>query len=186
MRPRTRRLKSLLVVIGSVLWSSHGHPPPSSDAPRRRKGFTMRSESLPPFASRGPSLGEGRRGWAWIAAAPRMPHSGAGSQEQAGKASRRYVGRGSTVFLGSAEVLGSAGVALGILIQLAALGLILLMLGAIQKKIFVWKTGFWGARGYGWHYDLMLLVMSLVILLTGGGRLVLLRSEEHTSELQSP
>jgi len=81
---------------------------------------------------------------------------------------------GFTIFLGVAEVLGSIGVALGILSQLAALGLILLMLGAIQKKIFVWKIGFWGGRAYGWHYDLMLLVMSLVILVTGGGRLVLL------------
>ncbi len=81
---------------------------------------------------------------------------------------------GFTVFLGSAEVLGSVGVALGIVIQLAAAGLILIMLGAIQKKIFVWKTGFWGDRGYGWHYDLMLAVMNLVILLTGGGKLVLL------------
>jgi len=62
-------------------------------------------------------------------------------------------------------------VALGILTQLAAIGLILLMLGAIQKKIFVWKIGFWGGRAYGWHYDLMLLVMNLVILVTGGGRL---------------
>src|SRR3989442_91177 len=81
---------------------------------------------------------------------------------------------GFTVFLGSAEVLGGLGVALGILTQLAALGLILLMLGAIQKKIFVWKVGFWGGRAYGWHYDLMLLVMNLVILLTAGGRFVLL------------
>jgi putative oxidoreductase len=81
---------------------------------------------------------------------------------------------GFTVFLGSAEVLGGLGVALGILTQLAAIGLILLMLGAIQKKIFVWKIGFWGGRAYGWHYDLMLLVMNLVILLTGGGKLVLL------------
>ena len=81
---------------------------------------------------------------------------------------------GFTVFLGSAEVLGSVGVALGIVIQLAAAGLILIMLGAIQKKIFVWKTGFWGERAYGWHYDLMLVVMNLVILLTGGGKLVLL------------
>src|SRR6266581_1239072 len=81
---------------------------------------------------------------------------------------------GFTVFLGSAEVLGSLGVALGILTQLAAMGLILVMLGAIQKKIFVWKIGFWGGRAYGWHYDLMLLVMHLVILLTGGGRFVLL------------
>ena len=78
---------------------------------------------------------------------------------------------GFTVFLGTAEVLGSLGVALGILAQLAAIGLILLMLGAIQKKIFVWKIGFWGGRAYGWHYDLILLVMNLVILVTGGGRL---------------
>jgi putative oxidoreductase len=81
---------------------------------------------------------------------------------------------GFTIFLGSAEVLGSVGVASGVLVQLAAIGLILLMLGAIQKKIFVWKIGFWGGRAYGWHYDLMLLVMNLVILLTGGGRFVLL------------
>src|SRR5881398_1314402 len=77
------------------------------------------------------------------------------------------------VFLGTAEVAGSIGVALGVFAQLAAIGLILIMLGAIQKKIFVWKIGFWGGRAYGWHYDLMLLVMNLVILLTGGGSLVL-------------
>ena len=79
-----------------------------------------------------------------------------------------------TVFLGTAEVAGSIGVALGILTQLAATGLVLIMLGAIQKKIFVWKTGFWGGRAYGWHYDLMLVVMNLVIITTGGGKLVLL------------
>ena len=79
-----------------------------------------------------------------------------------------------TVFLGTAEVAGSIGVALGILTQLAATGLVLIMLGAIQKKIFVWKTGFWGGRAYGWHYDLMLVVMNLVIVTTGGGKLVIL------------
>ena len=80
---------------------------------------------------------------------------------------------GFTVFLGTAEVLGSVGVALGILTQLAAVGLSLIMLGAIQKKIFVWKTGFWGSRASGWHYDLTLLVMNLTIVTTGGGKLVL-------------
>jgi putative oxidoreductase len=77
-----------------------------------------------------------------------------------------------TRFLGVAEVAGSIGVAFGVLIQVAAAGLILVMLGAIQKKIFVWHTGFWGKKGNGWHYDLMLAVMNLVVIATGGGRWV--------------
>ncbi len=55
--------------------------------------------------------------------------------------------KGFTMFLGAAEVAGSLGVTFGVLTQLAAAGLILLMLGAIQKKIFVWRTGFWGNSG---------------------------------------
>jgi putative oxidoreductase len=64
-------------------------------------------------------------------------------------------------------------VAFGVLIQLAAIGLILVMLGAIQKKIFVWHTGFWGEKSSGWHYDLMLILLNLVIVCTGGGKYVL-------------
>jgi len=80
-----------------------------------------------------------------------------------------------TRVLGIAELAGGLGVALGVLTQLAAIGLILVMLGAIQKKIFVWRTGFWGKHGTdGWHYDLMLVLMCLVIATTGGGRFVLL------------
>jgi putative oxidoreductase len=78
-----------------------------------------------------------------------------------------------TIFLGTAEVLGGAGVVLGIWSQLAALGLILVSLGAIYEKIFVWHTGFWGEKTYGWHYDLMFLVMNLVIIFTNGGAYVL-------------
>jgi putative oxidoreductase len=79
-----------------------------------------------------------------------------------------------TVFLGAAELAGALGVMFGVLTQLAAAGLILLMLGAIQKKIFVWKTGFWGKHGTdGWHYDLMLVVMNLAIITTNGGKFVL-------------
>jgi putative oxidoreductase len=74
--------------------------------------------------------------------------------------------------LGVAEVLGSLGLVTGILIQPAAIGLMLIGLGAIQKKITAWKTGFWGDKASGWHYDLMLLAMNLVILTTAGGRLV--------------
>ena len=79
---------------------------------------------------------------------------------------------GFTRFLGIAEVAGGLGVAFGVLTQWAALGLILIMLGAIQKKIAVWKTGFWGKHSDGWHYDLLFIVMCLVIATTGGGRYV--------------
>jgi putative oxidoreductase len=83
--------------------------------------------------------------------------------------------KGFTIFLGLAEVAGSLGIIFGVLQQLAAVGLILVMLGAIQKKIFVWHTGFWGDKASGWHYDLMFVVMCLVILFTNGGRYVLLK-----------
>ena len=78
-----------------------------------------------------------------------------------------------TLALGVAEMAGALGVASGVLIQPAAIGLILVMLGAIQKKMFVWKTGFWGEKASGWHYDLMLVAMNLVFATLGGGRLVL-------------
>ena len=80
---------------------------------------------------------------------------------------------GFTLFLGVAEMAGALGVASGVLIQPAAVGLILVMLGAIQKKAFVWKTGFWGEKSGGWHYDLMLIAMNLVFLTIGGGRFVI-------------
>ena len=81
---------------------------------------------------------------------------------------------GFTVFLGAAELAGAVGLAVGVLTQWAAIGLILIMLGAIYKKIVEWKTGFWGEKSMGWHYDLMLIVMNLVILCTGGGRIALM------------
>jgi putative oxidoreductase len=81
---------------------------------------------------------------------------------------------GSTRLLGIAEMAGALGVAFGVLIQPAAIGLILIMLGAIQRKIFVWHTGFWGEGSSGWHYDLLFVVANLVIATTGGGRYVLL------------
>lgn len=80
---------------------------------------------------------------------------------------------GFTMILGAVELAGGLGVAFGVLIQLAAIGLILVMLGAIQKKIFVWHIGFWGEKNSGWHYDLMLVLMNLVIACTGGGSYVL-------------
>jgi putative oxidoreductase len=95
-------------------------------------------------------------------------------KDPAGRAQSIGMSKNFTLFLGMAELAGALGVAFGVLIQLAALGLILIMMGAIQKKIFVWHTGFWGKGSQGWHYDLMLVIMNLVVIATGGGRWVLL------------
>src|SRR5438105_14116326 len=52
--------------------------------------------------------------------------------------------KGFTIFLGAAEGTGGLGVILGVLAQLDAIGLTVIMLGAIWKTMFVWQTGFWG------------------------------------------
>jgi putative oxidoreductase len=91
-------------------------------------------------------------------------------KDPAGRSKDIGMSKGFTIFLGAAELAGALGVISGVLIQPAALGLILLMVGAIQKKLFVWHTGFWGSSGTnGWSYDLMLVVMNFVIAATGGG-----------------
>ena len=95
------------------------------------------------------------------------------ARDPVGRAASIGASPGFTRFLGWAEMAAALGVALGVLTQVAALGLILIMLGAIQKKLFVWHTGFWGEKTYGWHYDLLFVVANLVILTTGGGRFVL-------------
>ena len=79
-----------------------------------------------------------------------------------------------TILVGAGEVLGSLGLMLGVLTQMAAFGLILIMLGAIYKKIFAWHVGFWGEKASGWHYDLIFIVMNLVIIFANGGRFRLL------------
>lgn len=76
---------------------------------------------------------------------------------------------GATRLLGMVEVVGAIMLALGAWAQVAAVALGCVMLGAIHRKIFVWKTGLWGEDGGGWYYDLLYLVANLVVLATGGG-----------------
>lgn len=82
--------------------------------------------------------------------------------------------KGFTIFLGLAEMAGSLGIVFGVLQQLAAIGLIVIMLGAIYKKVFEWHTSFWGEKASGWHYEIIFVVMCLVVLFTNGGRYVLM------------
>jgi len=75
-----------------------------------------------------------------------------------------------TVFLGAAECAGAIALTLGFLAQWAALGLILVMLGSIYKKVVEWKTGFWGEETIGWHYEVLLITMNVLVVTMGPGR----------------
>jgi putative oxidoreductase len=80
-----------------------------------------------------------------------------------------------TIFIGAAELAGAIALTIGFLTQWAALGLILIMLGAVYKKIAEWHTGFWGEKSMGWHYDVLFIAMNLVILTTGGGSIAIMQ-----------
>lgn len=73
--------------------------------------------------------------------------------------------------LGLVEVLAALGVILDVFIQLSALLLAIVMLGAIKMKILDWKIPFMAHDKTGWEFDLLLLASAIVILVTGGGNI---------------
>lgn len=80
-----------------------------------------------------------------------------------------------TALLGGVETVSAVALILGLYVQVAAVLLLGVMLGAIYKKVFRWQTGFFGEGAMGWYYDLLLASCCLVLLSTGGGSLTLLR-----------
>ncbi|MGJ8591731.1 MAG: DoxX family protein [Aquaticitalea sp.] len=75
----------------------------------------------------------------------------------------------AAMVLGIVEMLAAVSIILGIFTQVGAILIMMVMLGAIYKKIFEWKTGFYAEKGFGWHYDLLFFVAAFVILTTNGG-----------------
>jgi len=78
-----------------------------------------------------------------------------------------------TFILGVVEVVAGLLVLVGLWIQIAALMLIAVMLGAIYFKVFVWKTGIYGDKNNGWYYDALLLASAGILLTIGGGSISL-------------
>lgn len=69
-----------------------------------------------------------------------------------------------TQLLGITEIVGALSIAFGLFTHIGAILLIIVMVGAIYKKIFIWNVGFYSDEGFGWHYDLLLLLANLLFL----------------------
>lgn len=72
-------------------------------------------------------------------------------------------------FLSIVEPLGGVAVAVGFLTQLAALGLGIIMLGAINTKVRVMKVPFAAQDKTGWEMDLILLAACIALFFAGAG-----------------
>jgi len=77
--------------------------------------------------------------------------------------------KGFVLPLGVVELLAGLGIAGGLLTRLSAIGLMIVMLGAMHRKAFVWHSGFWGKGSQGWHYDLLFFLINLLIFASNGG-----------------
>src|ERR1700704_1244577 len=75
--------------------------------------------------------------------------------------------------LSIAEPAGGLGVLFGFLTQLAALGLVVVMLGAIQFLITTVHRKFTGENVAGWEFEFMLLIVALALFIMGGGKYAL-------------
>jgi putative oxidoreductase len=67
------------------------------------------------------------------------------------------------VFVATAELAAALSFISGILTQLAALGVMLLMLCTMSLHIFKWHSPYKAGRG-GWEYDLLLFTLAAVVV----------------------
>jgi putative oxidoreductase len=79
--------------------------------------------------------------------------------------------RQAVLVQGLVEFLGGIAMIVGIQVQVVAVLLGIIMLGAIYYKKFKWNRGFTGDNG--WEFDLILLASNIAIFLIGGGFWVL-------------
>ncbi|MSU75344.1 MAG: DoxX family protein [Candidatus Magasanikbacteria bacterium] len=76
-------------------------------------------------------------------------------------------------FLSIAELFGGIAMLFGFLTQLAAIGLGIIMLGAMKFKIWVWKTPFASTEKIGWEFDLLILAVCVALFIFGPGTMSL-------------
>lgn len=68
-------------------------------------------------------------------------------------------------FVAIAELAAALSFISGILMQFAALGIMLLMLGTISLHLFKWHSTYHAGRG-GWEYDLLLFTLAATLFVS--------------------
>ena len=76
---------------------------------------------------------------------------------------------GMVLMLGAVEFTSALGMALGLYVQLAALLLAFVMVGATYFKMVKWHMPFSAMDKTGWEFDMILLAANLFLLVNGGG-----------------
>lgn len=80
---------------------------------------------------------------------------------------------GMVLMLGIVEFLSGLGMVLGMYIQISALLLAVVMVGAIYMKVIKWHIPFAAMDKTGWEFDLILLAVAIFILVNGGGAIAI-------------
>jgi len=75
---------------------------------------------------------------------------------------------GMVFMLGIVESFAGLGLVLGVYMQLSAILLAIVMVGAIGMKMMKWKVPFSAMDKMGWEFDLILLAANLAIFFTAG------------------
>lgn len=75
--------------------------------------------------------------------------------------------------LGVAEFFGSLALLSGFLTQIAAVGLAIIMIGAIYLKSCKWNVKFTAHDKTGWEFDLVILTVCIAIFILGAGKIAL-------------
>ena len=75
--------------------------------------------------------------------------------------------------LSIAEPAGALGLIFGFLTQLAALGLVIVMLGAIQFLTSKVHRKFKEENAPGWEFEFLLMIVALALAIMGGGKYAL-------------
>ena len=80
---------------------------------------------------------------------------------------------GFILVLGLVETLSSLSVIVGLLTEIGAIGLGVVMVGALYYKIAVWKIPFGAMDKTGWELDFVLLAAALTLFFSGAGSISL-------------